>query len=312
MRCWGTDEEVIIKILGNRTSYERQEIVEFYREEYKRELSSDLDGDLSGHFRDLAILLTETPIYLMAKSLYYAMKGVGTNESTIIEIIVGCNSEEIAQLKATYVHVLRDKRIKDPKRTLESDIRAETSGMFCKMLMNILKGTTPDPTPEQLKSISSQGPKAIVNKDSAIGEARKLFDCKGKPKGQMEKQFMDSFTDKNIWQLSAIAEEYQKLAQKSLLKAIEEQIDGDFGTLLIAMVEHASDRPRFFSQLLYHSMLGAGTHDFLLMRIMVLRSEIDLGNIKETYDAAYPTLESWIKGDTSGDYEKLLLTILGV
>lgn len=37
-----------------------------------------------------------------------------------------------------------------------------------------------------------------------------------RPKGQMEKQFMDSFTDKNIWQLSAIAEEYQKVFSQSL------------------------------------------------------------------------------------------------
>lgn len=69
-----------------------------------QELAHDLDGDLRGHFRDCTILLTEDPIYLMAKSLYYAMKGVGTNENTIIEIIVGCTNEEINRLKQSYVY----------------------------------------------------------------------------------------------------------------------------------------------------------------------------------------------------------------
>ncbi len=40
----------------------------------------------------------------MAKSLYYAMKGVGTNENTLIEILVGCTNSEIIKLKSSYIH----------------------------------------------------------------------------------------------------------------------------------------------------------------------------------------------------------------
>lgn len=40
----------------------------------------------------------------MAKSLYYALKGVGTNEDTIIEIIAGCYNEELEKLKQAYTY----------------------------------------------------------------------------------------------------------------------------------------------------------------------------------------------------------------
>ncbi|VDK43627.1 unnamed protein product [Dibothriocephalus latus] len=92
--------------------------------------------------------------------------------------------------------------------------------------------------------------------------------------------------------------------------AIKKETSGDFKELLLAVVTYALDRPLFIAQTLRASMAGAGTWDSTLMRQLVLRSDIDLESAKRKFEETEgQTLEQWIKGDTSGDYQKLCLAL---
>ncbi|GBN18274.1 Annexin A11 [Araneus ventricosus] len=76
-------------------------------------------------------------------------------------------------------------------------------------------------------------------------------------------------------------------------------------------LECIDNRPAFFARQLHEALNGPGTDDKTVIRILVSRSEIDLSDIQEWYHMKYDEdLSEAIYADTSGDYRKILLKIL--
>ena len=74
----------------------------------------------------------------------------------------------------------------------------------------------------------------------------------------------------------------------------------------------AKNKDGFWAERLHESMAGLGTEDKDLITIIVLRSEVDLGSIKQEFQKIYDkTLAEAIEDETSGDYKKLLLALIG-
>ena len=74
----------------------------------------------------------------------------------------------------------------------------------------------------------------------------------------------------------------------------------------------AENRHRYFAELLENAMKGIGTNDNTLIRIIVSRSELDLGTIKKEYRILYnKTLFSAVQSETSGDYKSAMLSLIG-
>ena len=65
-----------------------------------------------------------------------------------------------------------------------------------------------------------------------------------------------------------------QVSQRDILNSIEREMSGDLRRAFKAVVMCVRSRPEYFAEALYKSMIGAGTDDATLIRIVVSRSEV--------------------------------------
>ena len=87
MKGVGTDEDILIKIATLEPLKERLKIKDKYIMVHGRDLLDDLKSELSGNFQQLMLALFTDKYEYDAQQLYNAIKGIGTDEDTLIEII---------------------------------------------------------------------------------------------------------------------------------------------------------------------------------------------------------------------------------
>ena len=290
MKGIGCDEKAIIDICLHRTNAQRLEIVRAYKASYGRDLIADLKSELHGKFEDAMIALFTDPIEYDADELRKAMKGLGTNEDTLIEIIASRPPAILRQIK--------EKFNEKYKRDLEKDVKSETGGTLRKLLIALLqcsRSTNTQPNPEQCKAIAEEIYKA--------GEAKL---------GTDESVFNKYFCSLSPIELAHVARAYHQITGHTILQAIDNEFSGDSKKALRAIVYATLSPSEYFATRVHDAVKGLGTKDHLLIRVIVSRSEIDMPQIKQYYKQLFgKDMYDDVKNDISGDYRTLLLGIIG-
>jgi len=130
--------------------------------------------------------------------------------------------------------------------------------------------------------------------------------------GTDESVFNRILCSQNHNQLRLVFHEYKKMTGQSIIKTIKREFSGNLRNGLLAVAKIVINPASYFAQELQACMKGLGTDDNALIRILISRSEIDLELIKAEFLKKYgETLANWVEDDTSGDYRKLLLKIIG-
>ena len=131
MEGFGTDEDALIKIVANRSNAQRQKIKEEYKTAYGRDLISDLKSELRGKLEDAMVALFTEPIEYDVDSLNRAMKGAGTDEDAVIEIITSRPNWMLKKIKEKF----KQKYNKE----LESAVKSDFHGDLERLLVSILQ-----------------------------------------------------------------------------------------------------------------------------------------------------------------------------
>jgi annexin A7/11 len=290
MKGFGTDEDAIIKIVANRTNQQRQLIKQQYKAEFGRDLIEDLKSELGGNFERAVLALFETPVDYDAKQLRHAMKGLGTDEDTLIEILATRPNSRIREIKVAY-HRLYD-------RDLEKDIISETSGDFKKLLISLIQG--------------NRSENMNVDMNQAQKDAKELYEAGEGKWGTDESVFNKIFALRSHHEIMVIAKCYNQMYGTTILDAIENEFSGDSKKLLKTILYSMINPSAYFATRVNKAVKGWGTDDNLLIRILVTRDEIDMPQIKQDYAQMYgKDMLQDIKDDTSGDYKNLLIELAG-
>ncbi|XP_036407774.1 annexin A5a [Megalops cyprinoides] len=288
MKGLGTDEEAILRLLAARSNAQRQQIKSAYKSRHGKDLVKELQSELGGKFETLIVALMTPPLTYDVTELRNAMKGAGTEEKVLIEILASRTEEQIKDIIKAYKKQYRD--------SLESDVSGDTTGHFKRMLVILLQANREEGVDE-----------GTIEKD-----AKELFAAGEQKHGTDEDKFISILGNRSTEHLRRVFAAYKKLSGYEIEQSLERETSGSLKELLLAVVKCARSVPAYFAESLRDAMKGAGTDDETLIRIMVSRSEVDMLDIRAEFLRMYgQSLYTTIQEDTTGDYRKALLYLCG-
>jgi len=282
MKGVGTDEKVLIKIICNRSRAQLQAVEHAFKAKYGKDLKKELKSETSGWFRKVLVYRFKSQADLKRRGLLKAVKGAGTNERRIIDILAYTPNAELKQILSSDPH-LKDRIIKD------------LSGDFKDAVKDIL-GADRDENP-------------TINPAAVQEDVKKLYKSGEGKIGTDEKAFYKILCNKAPWYNQAVNAEYAKQHKHSLEVAISKEMSGWLKELLEALVSAPYD---YHAERAFKSMHGAGTDDKQLTWIFGYLERHELQYVEAIFNRRFPkSLKDMVKADCSGNYEKALLELMG-
>ncbi|GAB0136063.1 hypothetical protein EsDP_00004380 [Epichloe bromicola] len=293
MKGFGTDEKALIRILSNKDPLQIDMIRTTFDRTFKRNLIRDLKDETSGWFEKGLVQLAYGPMLADVHNLYSAMSGPGTKEVVLNDILLGRSNADIRAIKGAYYQTFH----KSLEETVKGDLSMKTERHFLMVLAANRAEDAAPVVPQQVDDDVMQIYKATEGK-----------------MGTDELLVCHILSSRNDNQIRAISHTYKQKFNRDLEKVIKSEFSGHMQDALLFQLRHAVDKYMHAAELLENSMAGMGTKDHLLVA-RVVRFHWDhtmLSNVKAAYQQRFGrSLAARIKGETSGDYERLMLASVG-
>jgi len=289
MKGFGTDEKALITVMAKKDPLQIEAIRLAYDQRLMRKLTGDLEKEASGYFSMGLVEISRGPLVSDCYNLMNAMKGVGTKEVIIDDILVGRSNADLNAIKQKYQELF--------KRSLEADLKDDLSAATEQMYMMIVSARrAEDSHPVNPQEIEQ----AVTELQSGLGGFV----------GKNTAMICQILTSKNDAQLREMARVYEQRYRKSLDTQLKSAFSGHMEDALRLFLSRGVNRAAAEAVRLEESMTGMGTKDILLVQ-RVVRCHWDRGfmnAVSGEYQRLYrKNLVSRIEGETRGDYEKLMV-----
>ncbi|KAK4483617.1 hypothetical protein RD792_010817, partial [Penstemon davidsonii] len=286
---WGTNEALIIEILAHRNAPQRKLIRESYAAAYGEDLLKDLDNELSSDFQRAVLLWTLDPAERDAHLANEATKRLTSNNLAIMEIACTRSSYDLFKVRQAY-HA-------QYKKSLEEDVAYHTTGDIRKLLVPLVS------------AFRYEGDE--VNMILAKSEAKILHE-KICDKAYSDDELIRILTTRSKAQLNATVNHYNDQFGNAINKDLKADLNDEYLTFLRATIKCLTCPEKYYEKTLRLAIKKIGTDEKALTRVVVTQAEVNMQRIKEEYHKRNSVpLGIAIAKDTSGDYEKMLLALIG-
>ncbi|XP_067105260.1 annexin A2-B-like [Osmerus mordax] len=287
----GVDEQTIIDILTRRSYSQRREIAFEYEKRAKKDMITALKGALSGSLEHVVLGLMKSTAQYDATELKGSMKGLGTDEETLIEIVCSRSNDELMDIKSVYKELF--------KKELEKEVSGDTSGDFAKLLLALVQTKRDEPT-------------NIVDYEKIDQDSRALYEAGVKRKGTDVATWISIMSERSVPHLQKVFDRYKSYSPYDMKESIRKEVKGDLEKSFLTLVECFENKQLYFANRLSEAMKSKGAKEKVVTRIMVSRCEVDLMKIRTEFKKTHgKSLYQTIAEHTKGDYQKALLSLCG-
>ena len=284
--------DMLFDILLRTSNYERQIIADEYKIKYKKTVFDEINSLISDKDTKYIVTLMFYNYYeLDARILHKAFKEGKRDEKAIVEIF--------ASRPHWYLQIVDEEYKKIYGISLKDDLLKEKKSDFINFLLCILS------TPRSKTN-------SIKNQKQAADAAQEIIKKGLKKYGTDVELFKGLFVKRSREDLIMISREFKSMEKKkrNLYDAVDDACPKATRELLKAIIFAVVIPSHYFAYLLKKSIVGLGTDEETLSRVLVTRHEIDMDFIRNYYKLETKNeLIDDIKGDTSGSYQKICIKL---
>jgi len=293
MKGFGTDEKTLIRILADKDPMQVNAIRIAYHNRHKRHLLNDVQSEVSGWFEEGLCAIIRGPLQQDVVLLRKGTDGPGTKEEILNDVLLGRSNADMNAIKQEFQKTYRT--------SLESVIKGELSMKTERHFLMVLAANRNEESAPVVPQQIDQDVMDIYRATEGKTGTDELLVC-------------SIFSQRSNAQIGAIAHTYKQKFTRDLETVIKKEFSGHMERALLHQLRTGTDRAMRDALLLEDAMKGMGTEDRLLVN-RVIRVHWDRNHMMQVKGAYqhrfHKSVTSRIRGETSGDYEKLMVACFG-